>query len=48
MSEETTTNIDLFALGQHYFDAFISEFASYGLEADKGIELRKGKGVLCS
>ena len=47
MSDESSTAVDLFALGQQYFDAFIKEFASYGLEADEGIELRKGKGVLC-
>jgi hypothetical protein len=38
---------DLFALGQRYFKQFIQEFASYGLEADPGIELRRGAGVLC-
>ena len=38
---------DLFALGQKYFSAFLAEFASYGLEADPGIELRKGTGILC-
>lgn len=40
-------NLDLFALGQKYFSAFLAEFASYGLEADPGIELRKGTGILC-
>ena len=39
--------IDLFALGQQHFKRFIQEFASYGLEADPGLELRQGKGVLC-
>lgn len=40
-------HLDLFALGQQYFKQFIQEFASYGLEADPGIELRRGAGVLC-
>lgn len=39
--------IDLFALGRTYFDRFLQEFATYGLEADPGIELRQGSGVLC-
>ena len=39
--------VDLFALGQTYFDRFLWEFADYGLEADPGIELRQGSGVLC-
>jgi len=46
MPDDSAT-IDLFALGQKHFDAFIKEFASYGLEADPGIELRKGTGLLC-
>ena len=39
--------VDLFALGQTCFDRFLREFAAYGLEADPGIELRQGNGVLC-
>mgnify|MGYP001191608911 CR=1 FL=1 len=39
--------IDLFALGQQYFRQFLDEFASYGLQSDPGIELRRGKGMLC-
>jgi hypothetical protein len=42
-----TDQIDLFALGQKYFDDFTKEFASYGLEADPGLELRRGSGMLC-
>jgi hypothetical protein len=42
-----TEMIDLFALGQRYFDRFLKEFAAYGLEADPGLELRRGAGVLC-
>lgn len=45
MLEENS--LDLFELGQKYFDHFLAEFASYGLEADPGIELRKGTGILC-
>jgi hypothetical protein len=37
----------LFALGQHYFNQFIAEFAAYGLQADPGLELRRGSGLLC-
>lgn len=43
----TDQTVDLFQLGQKYFNAFIKEFASYGLEADPGIELRRGSGMLC-
>jgi hypothetical protein len=39
--------INLFELGQEYFDKFKQEFTSYGLEADAGIELRVGRGLLC-
>lgn len=46
MSDENTA-VDLFALGQEYFNKFLKEFASYGLEADSGIELRRGTGLLC-
>ncbi len=44
---ETALNIDLFELGQKHFRAFIAECAAYGLEADPGLELRKGSGLLC-
>ncbi|MEM7346988.1 MAG: cyclic nucleotide-binding domain-containing protein, partial [Chloroflexota bacterium] len=44
---DNALNIDLFALGQTHFKRFLKEFASYGLEADAGIELRQGKGLLC-
>lgn len=44
---DNNTDLDLFALGQKHFDAFIQEFASYGLQADPGIELRRGTGLLC-
>jgi hypothetical protein len=38
---------NLFHLGQSYFAQFIAEFASYGVEADPGLELREGTGLLC-
>lgn len=38
---------DLFQLGQEAFEKFLAEFATYGLEADPGIELRRGSGLLC-
>ncbi len=44
---ELNPNPDLFDLGQKYFKAFIEEFTSYGIQADPGIELRKGNGMLC-
>jgi CRP-like cAMP-binding protein len=40
-------NVDLFALGQKHFNAFLAEFASYDLQADPGLELRRGSGLLC-
>jgi hypothetical protein len=46
MPNQTLTT-DLFALGQKHFEAFIKEFATYGLQADSGIELRRGTGLLC-
>ncbi|MCB0212065.1 MAG: cyclic nucleotide-binding domain-containing protein [Anaerolineae bacterium] len=46
MSEQAAV-IDLFALGQKHFNTFRAEFAAYGIEADPGIELRQGTGVLC-
>jgi CRP-like cAMP-binding protein len=46
MSDETL-NIDLFTLGQGHFHKFLAEFASYGLQADPGLELRRGTGLLC-
>jgi CRP/FNR family cyclic AMP-dependent transcriptional regulator len=39
--------IKLFELGQQYFDKFKQEFASYGLEAAPGLQLRQGSGLLC-
>lgn len=42
-----TLNLDLFALGQRHFHNFLAEFAAYGLQADPGIELRRGTGLLC-
>ncbi|RME98922.1 MAG: cyclic nucleotide-binding domain-containing protein [Chloroflexi bacterium] len=38
---------DLFQLGQEAFEKFLAEFAAYGIEADPGIELRRGTGLLC-
>ncbi len=46
MSEVGLT-IDLFELGRKHFAAFLAECAAYGLEADPGIELRRGTGLLC-
>ncbi len=47
MIDPTPPTPDLFSLGEHYFRQFIAEFAAYGLEADPGLELRRGKGLLC-
>jgi hypothetical protein len=44
---EATLTLDLFELGQKHFNTFLAEFASYGLQADSGIELRHGTGLLC-
>jgi hypothetical protein len=44
---EETSEVDLFALGQTYFNKFLKEFAAYGIQADPGLELRKGSGFLC-
>lgn len=46
MSEQKSV-VDLFKLGQEHFEKFLAEFAVYGVEADPGIELRQGNGVLC-
>ncbi|GAB4447680.1 MAG: hypothetical protein Fur0044_43530 [Anaerolineae bacterium] len=46
MSQETL-NLDLFALGQKHFQNFLAEFTAYGLQADPGLELRRGSGMLC-
>lgn len=46
MSEQNAT-VDLFALGQNCFNAFIKEFALYGIQADPDIELCRGNGMLC-
>ncbi|HXV99778.1 MAG TPA: cyclic nucleotide-binding domain-containing protein, partial [Anaerolineae bacterium] len=42
-----TLNVNLFELGQKHFAAFIAEFAGYGIQADPGLELRQGTGLLC-
>jgi hypothetical protein len=42
-----TLNLNLFELGQKHFAAFIAEFAGYGIQADPGLELRQGTGLLC-
>jgi hypothetical protein len=47
MVSAETLHLDLFALGQKYFRAFLGEFAAYGLQADPGLELRQGSGLLC-
>jgi hypothetical protein len=46
MSDQNS-KIDLFALGQQHFAAFIKEFASYGVAADPDLELLPGTGLLC-
>lgn len=38
---------DLFEIGRESLEAFKKEFASYGIECDPEIELRKGAGMLC-
>jgi hypothetical protein len=44
---EYNTKVDLFTLGQQHFERFIKEFSSYGIEAEPGLELRRGTGLLC-
>lgn len=44
---DTLTDPGLFAFAQLCFRNFLDEFAQYGLEADPGLELRQGGGVLC-
>jgi hypothetical protein len=39
--------MDLFALGQQYFNQFMKAFAVYGLDVDPGLSLRPGHGLLC-
>ena len=38
---------DLIEMGRHAFERFRAEFASYGIETDPQMELRKGAGMLC-
>ena len=38
---------DLFELGRQSLERFKKEFASYGIESDPELELRKGAGMLC-
>ncbi len=38
---------NLFELGRRSFQAFVSEFEAYGIEADPDLELRQGQGMLC-
>ena len=45
--DETHAEQDLFQLGRRYFEDFLEEFASYGIQAAPGMELRRGKGLLC-
>jgi hypothetical protein len=44
---DSNLNLDLFQLAQKHFRAYLAECASYGIEADAGIELRRGSGLLC-
>jgi hypothetical protein len=37
----------LFELGQRCFAEFSSELEAYGIAIDPGMELRRGKGMLC-
>jgi hypothetical protein len=38
---------DLFQLGKRCFEEFSRELARYGIAVDPGMEVRRGKGVLC-
>lgn len=38
---------DLFEIAARDFERFKKEFASYGIETDPGMEIRKGAGMLC-
>jgi hypothetical protein len=44
---ETLSDPGLFEFAQLCFRNFLAEFAQYGMEADPGLELRKGNGLLC-
>lgn len=44
---ESLTDPGLFAYAQLCFNNFLEEFAHYGMEADPGLELRQGSGMLC-
>ncbi len=44
---DPNAELDLFKLGQHYLDAFIQEFAAYGIHTGSDIELCRGTGMLC-
>lgn len=44
---EADLQIDLFALGQEYFNKFLQEFAQYGIKADPDLALHQGSGLLC-
>ncbi len=43
----TLSDPGLFAFAQLCFHNFLAEFAQYGIEADPGLELRQGSGILC-
>jgi len=42
-----TADVDLFEFGRQCLDRLVREFRAYGLEADPGLELRRGRGLLC-
>lgn len=44
---EPTPFPDLFEIAARDFERFKKEFASYGIETDPGMEIRKGAGMLC-
>lgn len=44
---ETLTDPGLFAYAQLCFHNFLDEFAHYGIQADPGLALQQGGGVLC-
>jgi hypothetical protein len=44
---EPLSDPGLFAFAQLCFRNFLTEFAQYGIEADPGLELRQGNGLLC-
>ena len=46
MMTALTPDADLFEFGRQCLDPLIREFRTYSLEADPGLELRRGRGLL--